>query len=89
MAEGVVAGGGVALLRASESLDKMANKLSDEEAVGVRIVRDALAIPARQIAENAGEDGSVVVSIILLFSYHYLFTLIIKIICKSFIHKTI
>ena len=62
MAEGVVAGGGVALLRASESLDKMASKLSDEEAVGVRIVRDALAIPARQIAENAGEDGSVVVS---------------------------
>ena len=62
MAEGVVAGGGVALLRASESLDKMASKLSDEESVGVRIVRDALAIPARQIAENAGEDGSVVVS---------------------------
>ena len=62
MAEGVVAGGGVALLRASQSLDKMASKLSDEEAVGVRIVRDALAIPARQIAENAGEDGSVVVS---------------------------
>ena len=62
MAEGVVAGGGVALLRASQSLDKMASKLSDEESVGVRIVRDALAIPARQIAENAGEDGSVVVS---------------------------
>ena len=62
MAEGVVAGGGVALLRASESLDKLAGKLSDEESVGVRIVRDALAIPARQIADNAGEDGSVVVS---------------------------
>ena len=62
MAEGVVAGGGVALLRASESLDKLAGKLSDEESVGVKIVRDALAIPARQIADNAGEDGSVVVS---------------------------
>ena len=62
MAEGVVTGGGVALLRASESLDKLAGKLSDEESVGVKIVRDALAIPARQIAENAGEDGSVVVS---------------------------
>ena len=37
-------------------------KLSDEESVGVKIVRDALAIPARQIADNAGEDGSVVVS---------------------------
>ncbi|MEC9333129.1 MAG: chaperonin GroEL [Candidatus Thermoplasmatota archaeon] len=62
MAEGVVTGGGVALLRASESLDKLAGTLSDEESVGVKIVRDALAIPARQIAENAGEDGSVVVS---------------------------
>ena len=62
MAEGVVAGGGVALLRASESLEKLAGKLSDEESVGVKIVRDALAIPSRQIADNAGEDGSVVVS---------------------------
>ena len=62
MAEGVVAGGGVALLRASESLGKLAGKLSDEESVGVKIVRDALAIPSRQIADNAGEDGSVVVS---------------------------
>ena len=62
MAEGVVAGGGVALLRTRKALDKLASKLDAEEAVGVRIVRDALAIPARQIAENAGEDGSVVVS---------------------------
>ena len=62
MAEGVVAGGGVALLRASESLEKLAGKLSDEESVRVKIVRDALAIPSRQIADNAGEDGSVVVS---------------------------
>ncbi len=62
MAEGVVAGGGVALLRASESLEKLAGELSDEESVGVKIVRDALAIPSRQIADNAGEDGSVVVS---------------------------
>ena len=66
MAEGVVAGGGVALLRASDELEakviKNIGKLSDEESVGVRIVKDALAIPARQIAENAGEDGSVVVS---------------------------
>jgi len=66
MAEGVVAGGGVALLRASDSLEakviKNTGKLSDEESVGVKIVRDALAIPSRQIADNAGEDGSVVVS---------------------------
>jgi len=66
MAEGVVAGGGVALLRASDSLEakviKNTGNLSAEESVGVKIVKDALAIPARQIAENAGEDGSVVVS---------------------------
>ncbi len=62
MAEGVVAGGGVALLRTRKALDKLASKLDSEEATGVRIVRDALAIPASQIAENAGEDGAVVVS---------------------------
>ncbi len=62
MAEGVVAGGGVALLRTRKALDKLAKKLDSEEATGVRIVRDALAMPASQIAENAGEDGGVVVS---------------------------
>ena len=62
MAEGVVVGGGVALLRARKVLDKLEKKMSREESVGVSIVRDALAVPAKQIAENAGEDGSVVVS---------------------------
>ena len=62
MSEGVVAGGGVALLRTRKALDKLAKKLDTEEATGVRIVRDALAMPASQIAENAGEDGGVVVS---------------------------
>ena len=65
MAEGVVVGGGVAFLRARKVLDKLVKNMSHEESVGVSIVHDALAIPARQIAENAGEDGSVVVSKIM------------------------
>jgi chaperonin GroEL len=57
--EGIVPGGGVALLRASEALDSLA--LSGDEATGVGIVRRALEAPIRQIAENAGFEGSVVV----------------------------
>jgi len=56
--EGIVPGGGVALLRAQAALDAL--KLSDEEMVGVRIVRLALVEPLRWIARNAGADGSVV-----------------------------
>jgi chaperonin GroEL len=57
--EGIVPGGGVALLRASEALDGL--KLSGDEATGVSIVRRALEEPIRQIVENAGLEGSVVV----------------------------
>jgi chaperonin GroEL len=57
--EGIVAGGGVALLRAIELVDKV--KAEGDVAVGVRIVRRALEEPSRQIAANAGEEGSVVV----------------------------
>jgi len=57
--EGIVAGGGVALLRAIEAVDKI--KAEGDVAVGVKIVRRALEEPARQIAGNAGEEGSVVV----------------------------
>jgi len=57
--EGIVAGGGVALLRAIEAVDKV--KAEGDVAVGVRIVRRSLEEPARQIAANAGEEGSVVV----------------------------
>jgi len=57
--EGIVPGGGVALLRASEALDSL--KLSGDEDTGVRIVRRALEEPIRQIVENAGLEGSVVV----------------------------
>jgi len=57
--EGIVAGGGVALLRTISALDKL--KLSGDEKVGVQIVKRALEEPIRQIAENAGEEGSIVV----------------------------
>ena len=57
--EGIVPGGGVALLRASEVLDSL--KLTGDEATGVEIVRRALEEPIRQIVENAGLEGSVVV----------------------------
>src|SRR6059036_2125929 len=57
--EGIVPGGGVALLRASEALGSL--KLSGDEATGVSIVRRALEEPIRQIVENAGLEGSVVV----------------------------
>jgi chaperonin GroEL len=57
--EGVVPGGGVALLRAAKGLDSL--KLSAEEATGVQIVRRALEEPIRQIVANAGLEGSVVV----------------------------
>ncbi len=62
--EGVVAGGGVALLRSIKALDKV-NPDNDDQRVGVNIVRKALQSPARQIAENAGEDGAVIAGKIL------------------------
>jgi chaperonin GroEL len=62
--EGIVPGGGVALLRAIKALDKVTPANNDQK-VGVSIVRKALAAPARQIAINAGEDGAVVAGKIL------------------------
>ena len=64
MEEGVVPGGGVALLRASEQLKGLKTK-NDDQKTGVEIVRKALSYPARQIAINAGEDGSVIIGKIL------------------------
>jgi len=58
--EGIVPGGGVTLVRASHVLDKL-NLENDDQKVGVLIVRKALLAPMRQIAENAGVDGSIVV----------------------------
>jgi chaperonin GroEL len=62
--EGVLPGGGVALLRSIKALEKIRTANSDQK-TGVDIVRKALSWPARQIAFNAGEDGSVVVGKIL------------------------
>ena len=58
--EGIVAGGGVALLRAQMVLDKVKSDDMDEQ-TGINIVRRALEEPIRQIAENAGQEGSIVV----------------------------
>jgi chaperonin GroEL len=60
LAEGVVPGGGVALLRSEKSLDKLG--LTGDEALGVTIVRKVLDYPLHYIAENAGVDGAVVVN---------------------------
>src|SRR3989338_3101859 len=57
--EGIVPGGGVALLRAAKAVDKL--KLEGDEKVGAMIVRRALEEPIRQIVENAGVEGSVIV----------------------------
>src|SRR5437879_5249131 len=62
--EGILPGGGVALLRASEQLKRI-KTANDDQKTGVEIVRKALSWPARQIAINAGEDGSVIVGKIL------------------------
>ena len=58
--EGILPGGGIAILTARKALDKLAAK--DDEKVGVDIVRRAISAPIKQIAENAGLDGSVVAS---------------------------
>src|SRR5256712_9358155 len=62
--EGILPGGGVALLRAAGALKKLRTE-NDDQKTGVEIVRKALSWPARQIAINAGEDGSIVVGKIL------------------------
>ncbi|MCB9387841.1 MAG: chaperonin GroEL [Microthrixaceae bacterium] len=59
--EGVVAGGGTALVRAKGSVAAVAEKLEDDEATGARIVLHALDAPARLIANNAGLEGAVIV----------------------------
>ncbi len=60
--EGVVAGGGVTLLRAQSAVEDLVDSLGDDEAIGARIIASSLEGPLRQIAENAGQDGAVVVS---------------------------
>ncbi len=58
--EGIVAGGGTALLYSLKALDGLKGANNDQQ-VGIEIIRKALAAPARQIADNAGEDGAVIV----------------------------
>jgi chaperonin GroEL len=62
--EGVVAGGGTALVRARKSVAEVVAGLEGDEATGARLVWEALVAPARNIAENAGMEGSVVVNMI-------------------------
>ncbi len=71
--EGILPGGGVALLRAAEALRKLRTH-NDDQKTGVEIVRKAISWPARQIAINAGADGSIVVGKILekdAYAYGY------------------
>ncbi len=71
--EGILPGGGVALLRAGEALKRIRTH-NDDQKTGVEIVRKAISWPARQIAVNAGEDGSIVVGKILdkdTYAYGY------------------
>jgi chaperonin GroEL len=58
--EGIVAGGGVALIRAQAALDKL--QVSDEQKFGINIIRRAIEEPLRQIVQNAGLEGSIVVN---------------------------
>lgn len=63
--EGIVAGGGVALLAAIPEVDKLVNELEGDEKTGAQIVRKALEAPIKQIAENAGVNGGVIVEKVL------------------------
>ncbi|GAA5984081.1 hypothetical protein JCM10908_006041 [Rhodotorula pacifica] len=63
--EGIVPGGGTALLKASKVLDDVAHDNLFDRKLGINIIRQALTKPARTIAENAGEEGSVVVGQLL------------------------
>ncbi len=59
--EGILAGGGVALIRCIPFLEKLAQKVSGDEKIGIEILIKALSYPLRQIAENSGQEGSIVV----------------------------
>jgi chaperonin GroEL len=63
--EGIVPGGGVSFLRAIEAVENGKSKAKGDEKIGFDIIAEALKAPARQIADNAGEDGEVVVAQIL------------------------
>ena len=59
--EGILPGGGVAFIRCIPALEKLANSLSGDEKLGIEIIIKAISYPLRQIAENAGKEGSIIV----------------------------
>jgi chaperonin GroEL len=61
IAEGIVPGGGLALLRAIDAVEREEDKCAGDERTGLQILKHALNEPARQLAENSGEDGGVVI----------------------------
>jgi len=63
--EGIVPGGGVALVRSAKAVEELVKSLQGDEKIGAQIVRRALEEPLRQIVGNAGEEGAVVVGKIL------------------------
>jgi chaperonin GroEL len=63
--EGILPGGGVALLRAANAVEKAANSLEGDEAIGAAIVRRAIESPLRKLCDNAGVEGSLVVQQVL------------------------
>src|SRR6266478_6173589 len=65
IAEGIVAGGGTALIRAAAGIGDLEKELTGDEAAGVAVLKRAIEMPCRLIAENAGEDGTVIVSKVL------------------------
>ena len=62
--EGVVAGGGVAFIRAQESIDPVIESLTGDERTGAQLIRKSLEAPLRQIVDNAGQEPSVVVEMV-------------------------
>jgi chaperonin GroEL len=62
VAEGIVPGGGLALLRATAAVEREEGKCEGDERTGLAILRRALEVPTRQIAENSAADGGVVVN---------------------------
>ena len=71
VAEGIVAGGGLALLRCTEAVQREEAKCDGDERTGVQILKRALEIPTRQIAENSAVDGGVVVARMLAGQGNY------------------
>ncbi|MFA5928115.1 MAG: chaperonin GroEL, partial [Candidatus Margulisiibacteriota bacterium] len=59
--EGIVVGGGVALLRIMPDIEALEKTLTGDEALGAKIIRDCLSVPLKQIADNAGVEGAVIV----------------------------